>query len=320
MVLSVLAILAGVGVFGAGLFLRSVDSSVKRVDAFDAVAEAARPTKPATALNAMNFLVLGSDTRDPSAQGGSRSDTIILLHVDKTKSKATLVSIPRDTWVHIPRSSDGKQGGTEAKINAAYAWGGVPLIVRTVEGYTGIRVDHVLMVDFAGFKEIVDALDGINVTVSEGFTSHYSLNPNGVRVFRKGPQVMDGPTALDYARERHAFANGDFARIQHQQQVMKAVLAKAVSGGTLTNPSRLNSFLKATAKAVTVDETLNLINTANALRHLRGDDLVFYTSPTTGTATKGTESVVVPDAAKAKVFYSALRLDEPLPDVAPPGK
>lgn len=324
LVVSVLVVLGGGGVAAAGLYLRSVDSAVKRVEAFGGVPEAGRPSKPEAAQNATNFLVLGSDTRDPANTGGSRSDTIILLHLDKAKTNASLVSIPRDTWLHIPKSSNGKQGNVNAKINAAYAFGGVPLTVQTVEAYTGVRIDHVLMVDFAGFKEIVDALGGINIEVSQGFTSRHSLNKNSVRVFRKGPQVMDGAAALDYARERFAFTDGDFTRIQHQQQVIKAVLAKAATGGLLTNPADLNSFLKATANAVTVDAGLNIFDTAMALRHLRSENLTFYTSPNKGTGTVGTESVVLPDVEKAKVFFNAIRLDEPIPPTAlpttPPGK
>jgi LCP family protein required for cell wall assembly len=224
-----------------------------------------------------------------------------------------MISIPRDTWVFIPKSKNGKYGNTNAKINAAFAWGGVPLMVQTVERFTGVRLDHVVMVDFSGFKEIVDALGGVDITVAESFTSTHSLNPDGKRHFNKGPQTMDGATALDYARERYAFKDGDFARIQHQQQVIKAILNKAASGGTLANPARLSSFLHATADSVTVDGTLNLVDTAMELRGLRGEDLVFFTSPTKGTGMIGSESVVLADADKVKPFYDAVREDQPIP-------
>jgi LCP family protein required for cell wall assembly len=309
-VLAVIAVLLGGGMASAAIYLKSVESSVKRVDAFEAVPEASRPAKAESAKNAMNFLVLGSDTRDPNNTGGSRSDTIILLHVPKDHASAQMVSIPRDTWLHIPKSADGKNGNTSAKINAAYAWGGVPLVVQTVENYTGVRIDHVAMVDFAGFKEIVDALGGIEINVEQDFLSTHSLNPDGKRQFRKGLQTMDGATALDYARERFAFKDGDFARIRHQQDVIKAVLNKASTGGILTSPTRLNAFLKATANAVSVDSTLNLFDTAMDLRHLRGENLSFYTSPTKGTGMIGNESVVLADTDKAKVFYDAIRRDD----------
>ncbi|GGM05645.1 LCP family protein [Dactylosporangium sucinum] len=308
-----LVVIIGGSMLGVSLWLRSVTGEVKRVDAFSEVPEADRPQKAEGAKGAMNFLLLGSDTRDPENQGGSRSDTIIVLHLDKNRSKAQMVSIPRDTWVFVPKSKNGQYGNTNAKINAAYAWGGVPLTVQTVERFTGVRIDHVAIVDFSGFREIVDALGGVEIDVTESFTSTHSLNPDGKRRFEKGVQTMDGAAALDYARERYAFKDGDFARIRHQQQVIKAILNKAASGGTLANPARLNSFLHATADSVTVDGTLNIFDMAMELRNLRGDDLSFFTSPTKGTGMMGSESVVLADDDKIKPFYDALREDQPLP-------
>src|SRR5690242_5229358 len=185
-IVGVLVILLGGGAVAGALYLRSVDKSVARVDAFKQVPEADRPARAAEAKGAMNYLILGSDTRDPQSTDGSRSDTIILMHVTKDHSGAQLVSIPRDTWTHVPKSADGKNGNTTAKINAVYAWGGVPLAVQTVEAFTGVRIDHVIMVDFSGFKEIVDALGGVTIDVEESFTSTHSLSPSGTRHFDKG--------------------------------------------------------------------------------------------------------------------------------------
>jgi len=136
-------VLAGGGALAATLYARDIDGDIARVEAFDQVPQQSRPVKEKVAGDAMNFLVLGSDTRDPETIGGSRSDTIILLHLQADRTGAQAVSIPRDTWVHIPRSADGRHGDTEAKINAAFAWGGTPLMVQTVEDYTGVRIDHV---------------------------------------------------------------------------------------------------------------------------------------------------------------------------------
>ncbi|MFI7547884.1 LCP family protein [Actinoplanes sp. NPDC049599] len=308
--LAVFVVLAGGGALAVTLYARDVSNDIARIEAFDQVPAQARPVKEKAAGDAMNFLILGSDTRDPGATGGSRSDTIIVLHLPADRASAQLVSIPRDTWVHVPRSPDGRHGDTQAKINAAFAWGGTPLMVQTVEEYTSVRIDHVLMVDFAGFKEIVDALGGVEIDVEQAFTSTHSLNVGGVRDFKAGPQTMDGAAALDYARERYAFEDGDFARIRHQHQVIKAILSKAATGGVLTNPGRLNSFLRATADAVSVDRTLNIFGMAGDVRELRGDNLTFYTSPTAGTGTRGNQSVVLPDRAKAKVFFDAVRRDD----------
>lgn len=301
--LLVVALLGGGGLIAGGLYLRSVESDIERVDAFADVPEQGRPQ--AVAKGAMNILILGSDTRDPESKSGSRTDTIILAHLPKDRSSAQLISIPRDTWVAVPRSKDGSQGGRDAKINAAYAWGGVPLMVQTVEKFTTVRIDHVMMVDFAGFKEIIDALGGIDIDAEKSFTS---IHPP-FRTFRQGVQRMDGETALDYSRQRKQFPDGDFARIRHQQQVIKAILDRAVSGGIVTNPGKLNSFVKATSNAVSVDEKMSLLSMATDLRGLRGDNLRFITSPTKGTGRVGSESVVFANTEKAKSFYDAVRRD-----------
>ena len=305
--LVVVSVLLGGGLLGAGLYLRSVESGVNRVNAFDDVPAETRPEK--IAADALNVLVLGSDSRDPDASG-SRADTIILAHLTKDRTSAQLISIPRDSWVYVPSSKDGLHGNREAKINAAFAWGGLSLMVQTVENYTKVRIDHVVMVDFSGFQEIVDALGGVQIDVDQSFTSTHALTPDGRRNFVKGSQLMSGAMALDYARERYVFADGDFTRIKHQQQVIKAILDKAASGGLLGSPTRLDSFLRATADAVSVDETLPLFDMVLQLRHLRSDDLTFLTNPTKGTGRMGTESVVLVDAERTKALYDAVRSDD----------
>jgi LCP family protein required for cell wall assembly len=308
--LVVLLVLVGGSAAGASLYARSIDKSVVRIEAFDQVPAQQRPQKAPAAGAAMNILILGSDTRDPDSVGGSRSDTIIVLHLPKKRTTAQLISIPRDTWVHVPKSPDNKHGDVTAKINAAFAWGGPALTVQTVEAYTGVRIDHVVMVDFAGFKEIVDALGGVTIDVEKSFTSRQSLQANHIRRFEEGTQQMDGAAALDYARDRYSFPDGDFARIRHQQQVIRAILNKASSGGILTNPARLNAFLHATADTVAVDDTLDILGMATDLRHLRGQNLAFYTSPSSGTGMVGSQSVVFPDRAKAKALFDAVRADD----------
>ncbi|GIJ06945.1 LCP family protein [Micromonospora andamanensis] len=295
--------LIGVGaVVASGFYLKSVESDIARVDAFDSVPEETRPE--VVAKGALNILVLGSDSRDPESTGGSRADTIILAHLPKDRSSAQLISIPRDTWVAVPRSKEG-QGGRDAKINAAYAWGGVPLMVQTVEQFTKVRIDHVVMVDFAGFKEIIDALGGIEIDSEKEFTS---IHPP-FRTFRKGTQRMDGATALDYARQRKQFPDGDFARIRHQQQVIRAIMEKATSGGILTNPVKLNSFLQATSDSLSVDRELSLLDMATENRNLRSGNLFFLTTPTKGTGRVGSESVVFADMERSRALYEAVRDD-----------
>lgn len=256
------------------------------------------------------MLILGSDSRDPDNLGGSRSDTIVLAHFPRGRGSAQLVSIPRDTWVHVPKSANGRYGNTNSKINAAYAWGGVPLTVQTVESFTGVRIDHVAIVDFAGFQQIVDALGGIDIDVDQNFTS---IHPP-YRKFVAGVMHMDGATALDYSRQRKQFADGDFTRIRHQQQVISAIMDAAATGGLLTDPLQLNSFLRAVASAVSVDNSFSIVDTAMDLRRLRSGDITFFTSPSKGTGMVGSQSVVFPDTTKAKTLFDAIQRDS-VPDV-----
>jgi LCP family protein required for cell wall assembly len=309
----VMALLGGGGLIAGGLYFRSINSGIERVDAFADIPEEGRPQ--AEAKGALNMLILGSDSRDPEATTGSRTDSIILAHIPKDRSSAQLVSIPRDTWVPVPRSKDGNNGGRDAKINAAYAWGGVPLMVQTVEKFTDVRIDHVMIVDFAGFVEIIDALGGVDIDSEKSFTS---IHPP-FRTFKQGMQRMDGEAALDYSRQRKQFADGDFARIRHQQQVIRAIMDKAASGGILTNPARLNSFVKASSSAVSVDEKMSLLDMATDLRNLRGGNMTFLTSPTKGTGRVGSESVVFANTEKAKSFYGAVRRDA-VPEILAAGK
>jgi LCP family protein required for cell wall assembly len=305
LIMGLVLVLVGGGAGTAWYYVHSVDNSINRVDAFVGVPEADRPTKPAESAKAMNLLILGSDSRNPDSTGGSRSDTIMLAHIPAGRDKAQLISIPRDTWVTLPKAANGSGGGP-AKINAAFAFGGVPLMVRAVESFTRVRIDHVLLVDFAGFKDIIDALGGIEVAVDRTFTS---VHPP-LREFVKGDRLFDGEQALDYARQRKQFPDGDFTRIKHQQQVVLAALSRAGDSGLLSDPGRLNDFVKAVARAISVDKTLSLIDTASQLRDLRSGNVTFLTSPSRGTGMVGGQSVVFADTAAAKALYEAVSRDE----------
>jgi LCP family protein required for cell wall assembly len=300
----VLALLAGIGGY---VYYRSIDAGLNRDDPF-AQLTGGRPAKPVE--GALNMLLLGSDSRDPDNKGNPgqwRSDTIIVLHVNAAHDKAYLVSLPRDLYVHIPKSkSNPKYGDTKAKINASFAWGGSPLTLQTVEEYTQVRLDHLMLIDFGGFKNVIDALGGIDMNVETTITS---IHPPK-RVFKAGMNHFNGAEALDYARQRYQFPDGDFARMRHQQQMMKAIMDKAASSGTLTNPAKLNAFLKAVTKAVTVDKDFSLADMARQFHGLRSNNLQFIVSPNSGSKTIGGESLVVPDAAKATALYDAVNNDK----------
>jgi LCP family protein required for cell wall assembly len=299
-----LLILALLGAGGAYAYYRNLNNDVRRTDAFAGITG----NRPAKAVDgALNILMLGSDSRDPDNADepeNARTDTLIVAHIPASHDKAYLVSLPRDLYVPVPDQKAGSDG--KAKINAAFNWGGIPLVVRTVEGYTGVRLDHVMLIDFGGFTSVVDALGGVDLTIEQDVKSIHQP----FRQFKKGVMHLDGASALDYARQRKQFAEGDFARMRHQQQLMKAIMDKAVSGGTLSNPMKLNSFLKATTKAVTVDKDLSPVDLALQFRGIRGEDLTFLVSPHQGSKIIKGEDVVVPDEAKAKGFYDAVKNDK----------
>jgi LCP family protein required for cell wall assembly len=284
--------------FGLFMYSRSLDSRVGRTDPFSQIT-GGRP--PVLAKGALNMLLLGSDSRDPDekAAAGSRTDTIILMHVQADHQHAYLISIPRDTYLPIPdHGSD--------KINAAFAFGGLPLVIRTVEGFTKVHLDHLALIDFAGFQEVTDALGGVDMYVDQTITSIHPPN----RTFTKGNHHFNGAEALDYVRQRYQFADGDITRERHQQLFLKAVMDKAASSGTLTNPGKLNAFLQSITKAMVVDKGLSLPDMAWQFHSLRSSDLTFLTSPFSGFDDIDGQSVVVADKEKAAALYSAVAHDQ----------
>ncbi|MCO8275332.1 LCP family protein [Actinoplanes sp. TRM 88003] len=301
----IIALIAGISLYG---YASGLDKDLKRTDAFSGI----NPDRPAKAIEgAQNILLVGSDSRDPDAQddgaGKWRADTLILMHVPEDHKSAQLISIPRDLWVVIPRSNDAKCGdGSRAKINAAFAFGGLPRAVHTVECLTDVKVDHVMAIDFGGFKEVTDALGGVDLKVEKTVKSIHKP----YRTFTKGTMHMDGATALDWVRQRKQFARGDFARMQHQQDFLKALMDKAASSGTITNPAKLNSFLKAVTAAVTVDNDFSLTDMAKEMRGVRGSNLTFITSPNKGSDTIDGQSVVVSDKEKALALFKAVAADD----------
>ncbi|MFC4106604.1 LCP family protein [Micromonospora zhanjiangensis] len=314
-VVVVLALLGGVG---AWIYANNLNDELKRTDAFNGIGSQ-RPAK--TVEGAFNILLVGSDSRDPSAAldkaGAWRSDTIILMHVPASHDRAYLVSIPRDLYVPVPQSAGAAcDSGQREKINAAFAEGGLPLAVRTVECFSDVRIDNVAAIDFGGFKEVTDALGGVDLKVDRDITSIHKP----FRKFKKGVQHMDGATALDWVRQRKQFPDGDFARMRHQQEFLRAIMDKAASTGTLSNPAKLNAFLSSVTKAVTVDKDFSLLDTATQFRHLRGENLHFMTSPNLGGQTIDGQSVVLSDRPKALSLYQAIAADKVADWVASNGK
>ena len=275
---------------------RNANENLDRPFDLEGIPDEDRPEK----LNqAMNLLIIGSDHREGHDESDARSDTTILMHVNEGGTEAYGVSIPRDLYVHIPAYAEADYSDTYAKFNAAYAWGGATLTVMTVEELTGVRVDHIVEIDFPGLVQVVDALGGVEMNIEPADAQGY-YDESGVtsihkpyRFFPAGPNTLNGEEALDYVRQRKQWARGDFARMQHQQELIKAIMDAATSTGVLTSQSTLRSFIESVSGAVKVDTEFNVVETGIDLMGLRSDDLEFMTAPNLGTDNIGGESVVV---------------------------
>jgi LCP family protein required for cell wall assembly len=243
--------------------------------------EAARPPAPTgEAPSALNFLLLGSDTRGDTSSSianiaGQRSDTIVVVHVPADRKHLSVMSIPRDSWLEIP-------GHGEAKVNAALSLGGVPLAVQTVEGVIGARIDHVAVVDFAGFRAVTDALGGVDIDNPIAFDSYHLKGHS----FAHGVQHLNGEQALAFVRERYAFSDGDFQRVRNQQLLISALLSGLMHKSVLANPVTMSAVINAVQPHVAVDDGLTFDRLATLgveLSTLRADDVTFFTIPTVGT-------------------------------------
>ncbi|WP_083983898.1 LCP family protein [Actinomadura hibisca] len=216
--------------------------------------------RPEKRTHADNILVVGSDSRAGanSAYGhddGARTDTMVLFHVPADGEKVRGVSLPRDSIVEIP-SCRAPGGGTVAArtgmINSAFNEAGLECAWKTVEAATGVRVDHVLQIDFTGFKSMVDALGGVELTVPQAIN-----DPKAHLRLKAGRQKLNGEQALGYARARYSVGDGsDLGRIQRQQALMKAMADTAKR--RLSEPGKVWSFLRAATKSVTTDGDLGL--------------------------------------------------------------
>ncbi len=220
-----------VAVIGAGLLYaatidRSVTRNINRGVELPTDPSSVRPPKEAQETGTLNYVLLGSDSRDPGNEGNGRSDTMMVVHLNAKRTKAYIVSFPRDMYVNIP-------GYGKNKINAAFAFGGAPLAVRTLENLTGVRMDHVVLIDFEGFIRLTEDLHGVTVTNKTAFTSHGFDYP-------KGKITIAGEEALWFVRERHQLPGGDLDRAENQRNVIKAIVQKGLSAKVISDPVDLH--------------------------------------------------------------------------------
>ncbi|MEV5262074.1 LCP family protein [Streptomyces anulatus] len=280
--------------------------------------EKERPTP--VVMDAQNILLIGSDSRagDNSEygrdDGGSqRSDTTILLHLAADRKSATAVSLPRDLMVEIPscRTDDDKETRKQfTQFNTAFELGGTACTIRTVERMTGIRIDHHMVVDFNGFKDMVDAVDGVEICLKEPIDdkdAHLELPA--------GRQTLNGEEALGYVRARKTLGNGsDTERMERQQQFLGALVNKMQSNGVLLNPTRLYPVLDAATKSLTTDPGLDslrdLYDLVRGMRNVPTEQVQFLTVPRQPYRNNvNRDELVEPDAGD---LFKQLREDRPV--------
>lgn len=287
---SVVAVVTTLAIVLGGLFVyRHLEGNIQAIDTADLLGSD-RPEKVVDKdekLNPLNILLLGSDSRE--GQNGSiggespgLSDTTILLHLSADRKHAYGVSLPRDAMVERPEcvTEDGtKIPGGLSMFNQAYAAGGPACTQRTVEQLTGIHLDHFVVVDFSGFKDMVEALGGVEVCVPNEVHDEV-----GNIHLPAGTYEANGKQALDYVRIRHGISeNGDIGRMARQQAFLASMANKAISAGTLANPVKLYNFLDAATKSLTTDPELanlkELSTLANQLRGIGLENIQFLTVP-----------------------------------------
>ncbi|MFF9647153.1 LCP family protein [Kitasatospora aureofaciens] len=270
---------------------RKLDGNITTDSATDrllAELEAERPSRSSGAAGARNILLIGSDDRSGanSPYGGQpgtqRSDTTILLHLAADRKHATAVSIPRDVMVAVPScekpdGSRSKPGTTQ--FNWAFELGGPACSIRTVEQLSGIRVDHYVILDFSGFKTMVDAIGGVEVCVPQ------PIHDKDAKLdLAAGRQVLHGEQALGYVRVRESLGDGsDTQRMGRQQQFLASLIRKVQSQGVLLNPTKLWPVLDAATSSVKADAGLSslgaLYDLTQDLRDVPSPNVVFLTAP-----------------------------------------
>jgi LCP family protein required for cell wall assembly len=255
----------------------------------------------------LNLLLVGIDPREATAP--PLSDSIIIVHIPSGMNEAYLFSIPRDLLVDIPPFERTNFAGGRAKINSAMSYGsevgdgkhdvakGFELLAKTVSQLTGIqKFDAGAIINFGGFKKIVDAMGGVTMTIDQRVKSEH-LKPDGTKrpndgsgsdhpysgpqaVYEKGTQHLEGWQALDYVRQRYGLKNGDYDRQRHQQQFVKAMAAQALSKDVVTNPIKLDSVLRAAGQSLIFDGNgHNVVDWGLALKGISPDSMTMVKLP-----------------------------------------
>ncbi|MFI9627204.1 LCP family protein [Streptomyces sp. NPDC052042] len=274
-----------------------------------------------------NLLLVGTDGRDritPEEKEKYRlggvpcncTDTLMLVHLSADKKRASVVSLPRDSYAEVPAHKDLTTGKTHAshpvKLNAAYAEGGPGLTVRTVEHMTGVKIDHYLEVDFTSFMKTVDTLGGVRICTPRPLKDSYT----GLDL-AAGPHDLSGGQALQFVRSRHVDGASDLGRMQRQQKFLASLIERATGSGVLLNPVKFRDVTSTVLGSVRADKgfgTEQMLELGRAMRGFTPASSEFASVPLGDVSypVKGVGSTVKWDEPKADRLFQALRDDKPL--------
>ncbi|MEU7423541.1 LCP family protein [Streptomyces sp. NPDC040750] len=319
--LSVLVLVLAAGGVGYWLY-RDLDNNIKGVDIDKAIGDD-RPQKLPT--SGQNILILGSDSRAGANAAlhtgnvsGARSDTALVMHIPEGRKKAVAISIPRDTLVTRPQctKADGSQVASARRVmfNSIYSQAGPACVVKTVEQISGVRMDHYVEIDFAGFKGLVDAIGGVSVTVDRDI--HDSSSGLDLAA---GTHRLDGTQALQFVRTRHGIGDGsDLGRIGLQQQFMIALLSEIKKQDLLGSPAKTYRIADELTAALTTDSELaSLSKLAEFGRSLNGvDPSTMETIMLPVAYDKVDPNRVVAAEPQATQLWKAIRSDDTIPESA----
>ncbi|MBD3579029.1 MULTISPECIES: LCP family protein [Streptomyces] len=319
-----------VAVLGSGAVghavMTGLDTGIQRVDPFKDM-----KNRPA-AGHGLNFLLVGTDGRDSTTPADKRryrlggapcrcTDTVMLVHLSADRQRASVVSLPRDSYAELPAHRDESSGRAHGphpvKLNAAYAEGGPQLTVRTVEQMTRIKIDHYLEVDFTSFMKTVDAMGGVEICTAKPLRDR-----NTGLDLAPGSHRLGGGEALQYVRSRHVDGAADLGRMQRQQRFLAALVEQAGSSGVLLNPVKFKEVSSTLLGSVRADPGFGseqMLALGQAMRDFTPASSEFASVPVGDPSfpVKGIGSTVKWDAAKAAELFAALREDRPLAPAAP---
>ena len=304
--------------------LGRITAAIPRVDAF-----AGLENRPKKESSAVNYLIVGSDTREGLSReeikrlkvggtdvaAGKRSDTMLLIHISKKRDKAAIISIPRDSYALIPEhnNSQGKLiPAAYSKINSAYNWGGAPLLIETLESMSDLRIDHYVELNFVGFVRMVDALGGVEICTKKDIN-----DPKSHLTLPAGTHVLDGVDSLKFVRTRVFDGLGDLGRMKRQQEFASAMLRKATSAGVLLNPVKMVDFINSALDSVVTDEGLSqgdLLTLGKQLRNLSASNVRTLTIPLKyyNYNKNGVSAAVLWDPVLAPELFERIKNDEAL--------